>query len=327
MKATRLLAILSRLQARGRATAQELADLHEVSVRTIYRDIDALSAAGFPVYGDAGPGGGFRLLDVPTQRMTTLDSAEAEAMLLISLPGPATELGLGTLIDTVRDKLMLRLSRPAQVRAEKLAARFHLDPDDWYRSAEALPVLPQLARAILDEQRIRFTYRSWTRSRDWTVDPLGIVLKGGTWYLVGDGGKGPMTFRVAAINGLAVTGEVFVRPPRFDLGTWWRKSIADFEARLRPLRADLILSDTGAAKLAEHGHYAAQAVASGNKQADGLALTLPVETIEQAAALLLSLGTECRVVGPPELVTSIRALALAVAARHGACAEVSPSAS
>jgi predicted DNA-binding transcriptional regulator YafY len=95
MKAVRLLAILARLQARGLVTAQELARTHEVSVRTIYRDIDALSAAGFPVYGDAGPGGGFRLLDVPTQRLTGLATAEAEAMLLVGLPWPAAALGLG----------------------------------------------------------------------------------------------------------------------------------------------------------------------------------------------------------------------------------------
>jgi predicted DNA-binding transcriptional regulator YafY len=313
MKAVRLLAILSRLQARGSATAQELAAEHEISVRTIYRDIDALSAAGFPVYGDAGPGGGFRLLDVATQRLTGLVAEEVEAMLLIGLPGPAAALGFGQAVAATRDKLMLRLADPAQAQAGKFGARFHLDVADWYRSADALAELPLLARAVLDEREVAFRYSSWTQERDWQVAPLGIVLKGGSWYLVGASRRGILTFRVAAMAELAVCEAGFVRPADFDLPRWWAAAQRDFEARLRPLRASLLLTEVGAARLAECGAYAAQAVAAGAMTAHGMAVELPFETLDQGARLLLSLGAEWRIVAPLELIDHTRRLAQALA--------------
>lgn len=318
MKASRLLAILSRLQARGHATAAELAALHEVSVRTIYRDIDALSAAGFPVYGDAGPGGGFRLLDVATQRLTGLLAEEVEAMLLIGLPGPAAALGLGRAVDNARDKLLLRLTGPAQAQAEKLERRFHLDTADWYRSTDALPHLPLLARAVLDERQVSFTYESWTQRRGWTVAPLGLVLKGGAWYLVAMAEEATLTFRVGAMAEIVATTEPFIRPVGFDLARWWGRSMRDFEVRLRPHRATLLLSPEGARRLAECGAYAADAVGAGAQDVDGVRVTLPFETLDQAARLLLSLGPECRIEAPAELRDTARAMALQLAERLSA---------
>jgi predicted DNA-binding transcriptional regulator YafY len=313
MKAARLLSILSRLQARGHATAQELAAQHEVSVRTIYRDIDALSAAGFPVYGDAGPGGGFRLLDVPTQRLTGLATDEAEAMLLLGLPWPATVLGLGQAVETARDKLVLRLSAASQAQAEKLAARFHVDHADWYRSASASPGLPLLTRAVLDERVVSFGYDSWQRQRDWTVGPLGIVLKGGDWYLVATADRGILMFRVGAMSDLVMRNEPFVRPPDFVLAKWWPQAMRDFEARLRPHKASLLLSALGATRLAEAGAYAAAAVGAGRPTETGLAVSLPFETMDQAARLLLSLGPECRVLEPTDLVGAMQTMLATIA--------------
>lgn len=311
MKAARLLSILSRLQARGTATARELAALHEVSERTIYRDIDALSAAGYPVYGDAGPGGGFRLLDVPTQRVTALATAEVEALLLIGLPGPAAALGMGAAVEGARDKLLLRLSGSAQ--AERLGARFHLDTADWYRSADALPQLPLLARAVLDDQLISFAYASWTQKRDWVVAPLGLVLKGGAWYLIGQQGARALTFRVGAMSALALSGEGFDRREDFDLAQWWCRSLEDFEARLRPFRATLLLTQAGAQRLAEQGSYAAKAIAAGTPDVLGLWVHMPVESTDQAARLILGLGDECLRVEPPDLCAAVCQLALRMA--------------
>lgn len=313
MKAVRLLAILSRLQARGSATAQDLADAHEVSIRTIYRDIDALSAAGFPVYGDAGPGGGFRLLDVPTQRLTGLVAQEVEAMLLIGLPGPAAALGLGAAVNGARDKLLLRLSGAGQAQAERLSARFHLDSADWYRSAATLPLLPSLARAVLDDRYVSFVYDSWTQQRAWTVGPLGLILKGGDWYLAGQDGARILTFRVAAMERLVVLADQVQRPPGFDLAAWWQQAIDDFEARLRPHRARLRLSPQAAVRLSELGTYAADAVAAGVATAEGLEVDLPYEDVEQAARLILGLGMECRIAAPDELRETTRMMAEQIA--------------
>mgnify|MGYP001019272332 CR=1 FL=1 len=328
MRASRLLSILSRLQRRGVATAQSLADAHEVSVRTIYRDIDALSAAGFPVYGDSGPGGGFRLLDVATTRLTGLAPAETEAMLLIGMPGAAAAMGLGRATDAARDKLLLGLTGSARQAAERVEERLHIDPADWYRAAEVASHLPAVARAVIDQRWLVMRYQSWSGERDWRVAPLGIVLKGGDWYLVArqhlqESSRRQsriLTFRISAIGELSVEQEECPRPDGFDLPRWWAASLAGFEARLRPFRATLLLTATGAKRLSEQGSYAAAAVADGKAVTrNGLSwieAVLPFESDDQAARLVLSLGAEARVLSPPELIDELARMARAVLAMH-----------
>lgn len=199
MRASRLLSILILLQLRGRLTASDLAIEFEVSERTIYRDIDALSAAGVPIYGDRGPGGGFQLLDGYRTRLTGLSTGEAEAAMMIGLPGPAAELGLGTEASAARNKLMSALPDAGAALADRMAARFHLDPIDWYRGSEALPYLPTIARAVLDQRTLRMRYESWQGVRDWNVEPLGLVLKAGIWYLAARGAEKVRVFRVSQI--------------------------------------------------------------------------------------------------------------------------------
>ena len=134
MHASRLLSILLRLQARGPLTASEMAEALEVSVRTIHRDIDQLSAAGIPVIADRGRAGGFKLADGFQTRLTGLTESEAETLFLAGLPGPLTELGLADPMAMARAKLMAAL--PAGARPERVAARFHLDAAGWFRATE-----------------------------------------------------------------------------------------------------------------------------------------------------------------------------------------------
>jgi predicted DNA-binding transcriptional regulator YafY len=161
MRASRLLSILTTLQARGRATAPELADACEVSVRTIYRDIDALAAAGIPVYADRGAEGGYRLLDGYRVRLNGLSPPEAEALFLAALPGPAAALGLDAAMMAAQNKLIAALPANLRPRAGRMQERFHLDAPGWFGVAEEPIHLRAIAGALLRETFIRIRYQSW----------------------------------------------------------------------------------------------------------------------------------------------------------------------
>jgi predicted DNA-binding transcriptional regulator YafY len=317
MRASRLLSILILLQLRQRLTAADLAAEFEVSMRTVYRDIDALSAAGIPVYGDRGPGGGFQLLDGYRTRLTGLDPQEAQAMLLVGLPEQAAALGLGGPAKRARGKLLAALPQSGSAEADRIARAFHIDTLDWYRAARPAPLLTAAARAVIDRRRIAIRYTSWRGTRDWTLDPLGIVLKAGDHYLVAARGDRVLTFTVADMQVLTLLDEEAARPADFDLAAWWSTSTRDFEARLRPGTARLRASPLGLDRLRLLGAWAAEAVAqAGAPDADGWrSLSLPIEGVDAAAPMLLGIGPELDIEGPPDLRASIATLARAVAAR------------
>src|ERR1700722_8773402 len=247
MRATRLISTLMLLQAKGRLTAQELADRLEVSVRTVYRDVDTLQQAGVPIYGDAGPSGGYQLVAGYSTRLTGLTSGEAEALFLIGLPGPAADLGLGAAMTAARLKLHAALPVEFRDRAGRIVDRFHLDPGSWYREAEQLPHLATLAGAIWDERRIHVSYRRWKAPSDVTrtLDPHGLVLKAGTWYLVARSGDQLRTYRVSQIHEVVVFDEGFERQDDFELARYWETYLTEFGDRRYTGEATIRLSPAG----------------------------------------------------------------------------------
>jgi predicted DNA-binding transcriptional regulator YafY len=318
MRASRLLSILMMLQLRQRITAADLAAEFEVSERTIYRDIDALSAAGVPVYGDRGPGGGFQLLDGYRTRLTGLSADEAEAATMIGLPGPAAELGLGAATSAARGKLLAAIPGGGGALADRMAARFHLDPVNWYRSREALPALPAIARAVFDQRVLSMRYESWQGLRNWTVEPLGLVLKAGTWYLAARGAGKIRVFRISNIHAPEAGDATFEWPASFHLPTWWQGEQARFEAELFATSATLRASPDGCKRLAAQSPRGADAVAgAGAPASDGWRdMTMQVEDSDHGAREMLALGAEVEVVTPASFRRRIAALAKQIAARH-----------
>lgn len=315
MRASRLLSILMLLQLRGRVTGEALAQEFEVSLRTIYRDIDQLSASGVPVYADRGPGGGFALLDGYRTRLTGLTAPEAEALFLAGLPGPAADLGLSETMAAAQLKLLSALPAGWGADARRVAEAFHLDAASWYRQSEpAAPLLPQVARAIWARRRLRLTYESWERGVERVLDPLGLVLKAGAWYLVGRVGEDLRTYRVAAIQTCTELDETFERPAGFDLPGWWAASVARFEASLPRGEARVRLSGYGVRHLTGVGQaVAAKAVPDEDGWRE---VVVPIEGLDTAAAQFLALGRHVEVLGPPDLRARLYALAAEVAARH-----------
>jgi predicted DNA-binding transcriptional regulator YafY len=184
MPSSRLLSILMLLQTHGRLTAPALARALEVSTRTILRDVDQLSAAGVPLWGERGRQGGFQLREGWSTQLTGLTEPESQALLLAGMPGAATDLGLGTAAASARLKMVASLPAEWRAQAERVGARLHVDPVDWYRAKETPTCLREMAEAVWQAQRMAVRYESWRGQAERVLEPLGLVLKAGTWYVV-----------------------------------------------------------------------------------------------------------------------------------------------
>ncbi|HEU4426808.1 MAG TPA: HTH domain-containing protein, partial [Pilimelia sp.] len=181
MRADRLLSIVLLLQSRGRQTAGQLAAELEVSVRTIYRDVLALGSAGIPVYGDST---GYRLVDGYETRLTGLSADEARGLVLAGLPGAAADLGLAEAVTAAQLKLTAALPEALRERAARMRQRFHLDAPGWYHDGDNCDHLAAVADAVWRQHVIAVRYESWSRVVERRLEPYGLVLKAGKWYLV-----------------------------------------------------------------------------------------------------------------------------------------------
>jgi predicted DNA-binding transcriptional regulator YafY len=317
MRASRLLSILLSLQARGRLTAAGMAEELEVSERTIFRDIDQLSAAGIPVIADRGRAGGFKLAEGFRTQLTGFTEGEAEALFLAGLPGPAAELGLADLMAMARMKLLAAL--PAGARAARIAERFHLDPAGWFRATDAVTALPTIARAVWNERYLAFRYGPAREIRK--VGPIGVVLKAGVWYLVAQKGSALRTYRVGRMSEAEALDETYVRPRSFDLAAWWAQSSREYEASSYRGSATIRLSPTGLALIDMLGPYVAQACAqsSGKPDTDGwVRCTIPIESLEYGIRELMRLGDDVEVVAPAALRARMTQVARRMTERHAA---------
>ena len=315
MRASRLLTILMTLQLRGRASAQALADQLEVSKRTIYRDIDELSAAGVPVYAERGPQGGFALLDGFQTKLTGLTAAETEALLLAAVPAAAADLGLAVPAAAARLKLVAALPQASRSAAERVAARFHIDPIDWYRRARPPEQLAAVARAVWEDRRLEVVYESWKRTSRTCIDPLGLVLKAGRWYLIARSGGANRTYRLDKVHQAAVLDETFVPPAAFNLEDAWAESAASFEAGLRRGVATIRVAPTSLDRLDRLGADIAEPLWAAKPDEEGWREAIvPIEGVSHAAGLLLGFADEVEVIAPAELCDELTRRAARVVA-------------
>jgi predicted DNA-binding transcriptional regulator YafY len=289
-------------------TAAQLAEELEVSVRTVYRDVEALSAAGVPLYGDAGHAGGYRLLDGYRTRLTGLTADEAEALFLAGAPGAAAELGLGSVLAAAQ--LKVRAALPVELRdhADRVSGRFHLDAPGWYAEAEEVPYLSAVADAVWNNRVLNIVYRRWRTPTDVErrLEPYGLVLKAGRWYVVA--GPGPRTFRVDQILQLAAPEQQFTRPEDFDLAAYWAAHQRDFHERL--YRGEAVV------RLAP-GVTLARAVNEGVEPDGWTVATVPIESVDHALGEFLRMGTDVEVLEPPELRERLLGTVRELAVRYG----------
>lgn len=314
MRSSRLLALLLLLQARGRMSASEIAEEFEISIRTVYRDIDALSAAGVPVYGESGPGGGFQFHDGYRAGLTGLTLDEASALLLAGFPQAIEVFGLDTQADLAHRKVAASLKG---LSGTGLSNRIHLDPDPWYRRRPVPQHLASVARAVVDGAQIQMEYRSWRKISRPVVEPLGLVLKAGSWYLVAQAKGRVTTFGISSVAWVRRTGKTAAVPDRFSLADYWTDRCDAFEMQLHKMRATLRVKTDALHRLDRLGSAIAQAFQRpSDDEGEWRTAEIPIESVEHAARELLSLGDSFEVIQPESLREEVAHLSRVALQRH-----------
>ncbi|MEU6989060.1 WYL domain-containing protein [Streptomyces sp. NPDC046465] len=322
MRAARLIKMVLLLQARPAMTAAELAAELEVSERTITRDAQALSEAGVPVYADRGRTGGYRLIGGYRTRLTGLGRSEAEALFLSGVPGALREMGLQDAASAARLKVSAALLPSLRDASQNASQRFHLDAPGWFKEIPAPELLPPLADAVWDDRRVLARYRREDAEVERELEPYGLVLKAGVWYLCA---RVPETdafrvYRIDRFTAVDAGAQRFVRDEEFDLPGFWEERAAQFARAI--LRAEVVvrLSEAGVRQLP----YAVDAVSvraaldeAGAPDAAGrVTLTLPVENETVAYTQLMALGPEAEVLSPPSLRARFTEASRRMAARY-----------
>jgi predicted DNA-binding transcriptional regulator YafY len=305
MRADRLLQVVALLRTHGRLSATELATRLEVSVRTVLRDMEALSAAGVPVYAERGRTGGFALLPGFRPAVEDLTAAETQALLL-SGSGSVHAAGLEGPLRTAVRKLSVRLAPELARSAERMADRVVIDPDGWFGEGHEVPQLAAIQEAVFGDRRLRLRYRGRNdvRGSVRTLDPYGLLQAGRTWYLVAAHRGRPHTYRIDRVETAEVLDEASERPADLDLRGLWRELRAGF-ARPPRLTVRVEIRD---AQPSEASIMLA-AVGSGRPrvvQEDPMVLEVEVLAPRTAVAALAGFGDRVRVLEPPEVVAALR---------------------
>ena len=313
MRASRLVSLLLLLQARGPLTAAELAAELEVSERTVHRDVEALSASGVPIYAERGARGGFRLVDGYRTRLTGMTGDEAEALFLAGLPG--------TVVAAAQLKVLASLPPELRVRASRHVERFHLDAGEWFRTSQPVPHLAALSEAVWSATRITVDYDRGEGATRRVLEPLGLVLKAGIWYVVAAVDGQIRTYRVSRVVAADPTGERFERPAGFDLGSYWAESAAAYERDVPRIAVDVRVRPDRIGQLEDAVGYRVVSAAERLEEPDPdgwLRLRLRLDWPDEAPRVLIAAGRWVEVLGPSDVRAKVAATARAVAERYAA---------
>ena len=320
MRASRLVTLLLLLQTRGRLTAAQLAAELEVSERTVHRDVEALSEAGVPIYAERGPHGGVQLVEGYRTRLTGMTADEAEAVFLSGLPGPAAELGLGTVVTAARLKVLASLPSELRVRASRLVERFYLDAAGWFQASDPVPHLAAVAEAVWEGRRLWIEYERGDSRVERILEPLGLVLKGGIWYAVASVEGAIRTYRLSRVVAARPLDQTFDRPAGFDLASHWAESIAAYERDIPRIEVMVRVPADRMVALADLVGHQVVAAAERLPEPDAggwTRLRLRVDWgLNEAPGHLLGLGGDLEVIGPPEVRDRVLELARSVLERH-----------
>lgn len=313
MRVTRLINLVLLLQNRGSLTAPELASELGVSPRTIARDVMALGEAGIPIYARQGREGGYQLLGGFRTQLTGLSNAEVEALFLSGAPEALRGMGLDDAASTARLKVAAAISPAARQAPLRVQQRFYLDAPGWFRRAATPDQLAELSAAVWHDQKVTATYivgqrlgeqrRFTPRQRE--LEPYGLVLKAGVWYLVARIDAQFRTYRVDRFDDIVLTTRGFERDHEFDLEEYWHRSAGEFAFSRLTEEITIQVTPKGLdrmeALLDPHTVATAMASISTVEFDSWVEVTLPVESLEVAFDEMTMLGAEVEVRSPVAL--------------------------
>jgi predicted DNA-binding transcriptional regulator YafY len=316
MRADRLLSIMLLLQIYQRLTAGELARRLEVSERTIHRDMEALSTAGVPVVAERGAGGGWALVGGYRTNLTGLNAAEIQT-LFAGLPERLlADLDMGRDSDAAHVKLLAALPPSSRADAEYARRRVHVDVAGWGGGDERVLHLHTIQEAVWRGRKLLFAYGSdCDETSERVVDPLGLVAKGGVWYLVARAAGGDVrSYRVSRVTQARVSDEPCERPEGFDLAAFWAGSVARFKSHAPRFRATLRAHKSVLHLMPYAGRFS-RVESLGETDAEGWAtVSMRFQFEEDAAGLALGFGTKVEVIEPDGLRDKILRMAEEVVA-------------
>jgi len=309
MRADRLLSILLLLQAHRRLTVRDLAKRLDVSVRTVYRDMEALQTAGIPLTTQRGTDSGWFLVEGYRTNLTGLNEAEVQALFV---PRPSLlleDLGLEQAAQGAFLKVLAALPALFRRSAEEIRQRLYIDAVGWDHADEEVSWLPLLQEAVWQERKLVLSYRRRDESvRDYLVDPLGLVAKAAIWYLIGMVEQAYRVFRVSRIQSGSMTDQHSHRPPSFDLVVFWDQWSDQWKkqaaSHLRPYLVLVRVAPTMVPHLVRrYGDEIEEQIEQATPP-DGVGwieLTFTFETEEEACSHILSFGSLAEVLQPHDL--------------------------
>jgi len=309
MRADRLLSILMLLQTRGRMTAQSLADELEVSERTIYRDMDALSTAGVPVYAEHGPGGGCALMDNYQTNLTGLKEDEVQALFMLSIPSPLAKLGVTQELKAALLKLSAALPVSHQVNGATVRQRIHLDSSWWFQSEDPTPHLQKVHKAVWEDRKLKLTRRlRFGGQIERLIEPYGLVAKAGIWYVLYARDGRFRILRISEILDVQITNDAFHRPVDFDLEKCWGECCQDYECNqpLYPVNLHVDPKFLNYLPFYFGDPIREKIRGAGSPDASGwVGITLNFRSLEDARDRILGFGRAVKVFEPEALRRSI----------------------
>ncbi|WP_062238889.1 helix-turn-helix transcriptional regulator [Fictibacillus sp. FJAT-27399] len=313
MRADRLIVILLLLQNKGKLTTKELAEQLEVTPRTIHRDMEALSASGIPVVADRGKSGGWRLMDQYKTNLTGLKTDELKSLFLSPSVHLLNDLGITKDWNDAREKLLASIPASFHQKAHDVWDRIHVDTSSWRQSSQKIAAFQTLQEAIWEEKKLQIVYeRANGETKERLVNPLGLVAKSSTWYLIASVGEEIRNYRASRIHSALKMEEAFTRPADFQLSRYWESSTQTFLKALPTFEVDVELSPIIIHRITFTGRFV-QVVKQNEPLDDSwIPASLCFDTEQEAVQYILGFGKEIRIIRPHSLKRQIYEMAKAV---------------